>query len=307
MKFFNYIEYLLKNILINFCLILISIFLIHFALGFNLVQNFRIQYSFEYIGKILIFNYGNVELNSQISVSAIFNPYFYTTFAILIIVLILSLVIGFAIAYNLAKSNNKVFKTLNAALTFLSAMPIFIIAPLLVIINKYLFLPSVYIDTFYGNLFNTILSLLTPILILCLLVLPLIISINYPIIYDIVKSEYYLWAKANGLSYKKIFWTILIRNWLSKFIEKIVLIYSYLLTLVLVIERFFYIPGQSFIFQYLKQEKYFNLLMYSILLNIVSIIMIKSASELAIFIFDINKKQRNIYLRRLKWIKNYSK
>lgn len=124
MKFFNYIEYLLKNILINFCLILISIFLIHFALGFNLVQNFRIQYSFEYIGKILIFNYGNVELNSQISVSAIFNPYFYTTFAILITVLILSLLIGFAIAYNLAKSNNNVFKTLNSTLTFLSALPI---------------------------------------------------------------------------------------------------------------------------------------------------------------------------------------
>ncbi|QBF34563.1 ABC transporter permease subunit [Mycoplasmopsis phocirhinis] len=217
---------------------------------------------------------------------------------------IISFIVGFYLAYLLAHKNKTIsIKSINILIFIFSSIPVFILGPLAIIFNKTLNLPTVYIDTYLGSYWQSFLSIFTPILVLSLVIIPLVIGFNYPILKQITQSEYYSWAKANGFSKNKIFWSVIVRNWISAGLSKLVFIYIYLITYSMIIERFFYIPGQSFIFQYLNNPQYLNLLMYSILLNITLIFSIKSLTDLIIYILDIKKMYTFVKIGVYKWNK----
>ncbi|BAP01012.1 oligopeptide ABC transporter permease protein [Mycoplasmopsis californica HAZ160_1] len=304
MKFLNVLMYVFKSAGLNFLIILATIFSFNLAMGSFLLSDYTIYDSFNYLGNLLKFNYGDLNLSSKMSINSVFNQYFGFSLLLVTISFIFIFVLGFALAYWMCKwTKNKFLTILNSFLIALSSIPIFIFGSFVLIFNKQIALPITYIDTYYGSIAATAFSLLTPILALVLFVLPLNIAINYPIIYKIIFSDYYLWAKANGMSNFKIFWAVLVRNWISHYLQNIIFIYIYLMTYAMVLERFFYMPGQSFIFQYLKSAEYFLLLNYAILLNVVIIFVIKEICLLAIYVLDEKRKYFQFWSGVFKWRK----
>ncbi|MCS4536984.1 MULTISPECIES: ABC transporter permease subunit [unclassified Mycoplasma] len=304
MKIFNYFKYLTKNILINFAIIIIVVFLLHFTFASMLINDYNITQSFQYIANILIFKYGTVKSQSNVDVTKLYSTYFGNTIYLVSTSFIISFVIGFYLAYLLARKNKAIsLKSINIAIFIFSSVPIFILGPIAIIFNKTLNLPTVFIDLYIGNYWETFLSIITPVVILSLVVIPLVVGFNYSSLKEIIQSEYYSWAKANGVSNHKIFWNVVFRNWISSGLQKIVFIYIYLVTYSMIIERFFYIPGQSFIFQYLNNPDYLNLLMYSILMNITLIFLIKSITDLIVYILDIKKVYTIVRIGGYKWKK----
>lgn len=304
MKFLNYLTYLFKNIILNFIVIVAILFFVHFSLSIHYSNNFSLLNSLKYIANILIFNYGTIQLDTQKSVVDLFNPYFLLSFVILFISFILSFIIGFLISYKLAKnSQNYWLKSINTIIFIVSSIPIFILGALLIILNNSLKLPIIYIDSFYENYAATILSLLVPILTLIIVVVPMIVAFNYPILRKIIQSQYYTHALAMSYSNRKIFFSVIVRNWIAQGVQNFVYIYIFLISFGMVIERFFYIPGQSFIFQYLKDRNYFNLLMHTILVNISIVFVIKSISDLVNYSLDVEKNIKVFRLRGIKWVR----
>ncbi|MBU4693879.1 ABC transporter permease subunit [Mycoplasma zalophidermidis] len=279
--------------------------LIHWTLGYSLVPNYQTNFGLEFLKSILSFNYGNIEVNSSsISVFHVYVPYFNFTLFVVLISFVISFGIGFVISYKLAKNNkNAITGSLNIIIFIFSSIPIFILGPIAISFNKWVGLPSIYIDTYFNNFWLTFLSLIVPILILTIVITPLVVAINYPILKEILQSEYYTWSRANGFSQYKIFVTVVLRNWIAKVLQNIVLFYIFLMTYAMIIERFFYAPGQSFIFQYLGQPQYFNLLMFSILINISVIGLIKAVCDLSTYFLDTSKIVKNYRIGGVKWNK----
>ncbi|WP_029608745.1 ABC transporter permease subunit [Mycoplasma simbae] len=301
MKFLNVLMYLAKNIFINLVITCVTIFLLHFALSQTFQIDSNLLDSIKYVLNLFIFEYGSINLsNTALPTQHIFNSYFAFTFSLSLVSFVFAILFGFVIAYYLAIKPKSIFAKLsNTTFFVLSSIPIFLLGALAIILNKNVSLPITYIDSYYGSFWLSFVSLITPVLLLIILVLPLCVALFYPTLRSIVQSEYYLWAKANGFSKQKIFWTVLIRNFIGEFATKIVFIYLFLMSYTMILERFFYIPGQSFVFQYLTNKSYFSLLMYAILLNMVTIFTIKSAGELLNYLLDAKlEKQSHFILRR---------
>lgn len=276
-------------------IILIAVFLFHLILSAFLISNVNILDSLKYIGNLFIRNYGFININSVISVEKLYFSYFKFSMILINISFLISFFISFLIAYALAKNTNNIAaNTFNILVFIFSSIPIFILGPIAIGFASKVNLPIMYIESYYGSIFNTMVSLLLPILILVITILPLGISINYQILNKIIIGDYYKMAKANGANNMQLFVKVILKNWVIEYFEKVIYIYIYLLSYSMIIERFFYIPGQSFLFQYLGNPEYFALLMYSILLNIVIISLIKALAELIIFICEPQKQYYNI-------------
>lgn len=292
----NTLWFALRQIIMYFVVIISTILIFHIILGLFLIENFSILSSFQYIFNILIYNYGKVNLGNEVSVTNIYLPYFGFSFILVIISFVISLIIAFSISYWLVKNNKSIYaNAINLIIFIFSSIPIFILGPIAIVFAQKSSMPINFIESYFGNIWLSIYSLILPIIILILVILPLLISINTQILKSIFNSNYYKLAQMNSLSKNYIWHSIILKNWFIEFAQNIILIYIYLLSYCLIIERFFYMPGQSFIFQYLSNSKYFSMLMYSILLNLIVIGCIKSFSELLIYYINPIKEEVKLF------------
>ncbi|QSF13768.1 ABC transporter permease subunit [Mycoplasma sp. Mirounga ES2805-ORL] len=301
MKLQKILIFIAKQIITYFSVIIILLALLNVILGSIIVENYSFSNFINYLKGILTFDYGSF-LDTNIKVNKVFFNHFIFTSILALISFILALIISFWIAYFLAKKNkkNNVAKVLNFITFIFSSIPIVVGGSIAVIIAKSINLPAVYIEPYISNAGYTLLSLILPIFVLTITITPLMVLINYRILINIFKSEYYLMAISNGFSFKKIFLTVILRNWIEEFLKKTILIYVYILSYTLLIERFFYIKGQSLLFQYFGDPRYFNLTMYLFLFNIVTITLIKSIIDLSLYFLNIkNDEQKTIRILKI--------
>lgn len=304
MRYQQHIWYSIKQIFLYFVAIISTIFILHILLSLFFNTDYKFISSLTFLKNILIFNYGKINIGHEVKVSGLYFSYFWFSIIIVLVSFIFSFFISFAIAYQLAQNPKQIISsTFNVLIFVFSSVPIFILGPIAIVVARNSNSPIMYIDYFYQNIANTIWSLILPIFVLVITITPLLVSINYQIFYRILNQEYYAFAVGNGYNKSKIFRTVILRNWVSQFLENTVLIYVYLLSYTMIMERFFYIPGQSFVFQYFNKEKYFDLMIYAILINIIFISIIKAISDYSIYLLS-TKKQETFFLNwKLLWKK----
>lgn len=289
----NIFTYLLKKIfflflsvfvIVSFSYFIVSIYIPNPASANLSEQNIIVRY-FLYLGDILFFKFGLIyDENLQTSFSnpsLLFFNYFKWSFLVIIVTFFLGIILGYIIGVLVAYKYHSSFATgFNTFIFIFSAVPIFIIAPIILSLSENVNIPTLFISPDIISFGITIYSLMIPIAILLLGTIATVSSLTKNAVVFIIRSDYINYIKCCGLSNLQIFFKYILKNSLVSLIGYIPALYVSLITFSLIIERIFQIPGQSIILSNTFELGEINIIMFLILFMTFTILGIQTVVEI---------------------------
>ncbi|UUD36494.1 ABC transporter permease [Mycoplasmopsis citelli] len=269
---------------------LVSLFLVlslsFFILSFIIspVGNILTNY-FKYLGSIFSFKFGFiVNSNNQISfgkVGEFYDFYFQKSLLLIIPSFIISLLFGLIFGSLSAYIKNKFFDQFIVGTLYLfSSLPIFILAPILIIYSEQINWPSLIIEPGEYQIASVIQSLFFPnllIFVVCMSFFTLKVKESTS---EVLKQTYIKFARAKGISETRIFFKHVLKNAFVNFSSSITVLYAFVLSYSLIVERVFQLQGQSIILINAFSQGEIYLILYFIFATVISIIIFQLIIEL---------------------------
>ncbi|VEU76098.1 ABC transporter permease [Mycoplasmopsis columboralis] len=275
---------------------LVSLFLVlslsFFILSFLISPsgNILINY-FKYLASIFTFKFGFFanENNNQSfnSVPSLYTFYFSKSLLLILPSFLLALIFGAVVGSIIAYIKNKILNNLvTITLYFLSSLPIFILAPIFIVFAEQVNWPSVVIDFKQYNTLSSFVSLILPnllIFIICASFFTLKVKESTQ---EILAHKLRDFAYAKGLSKRRIFFKHIWKNAYIKYAPSIAILYAFVLSYSIIVERVFQVQGQSLILINAFKEGELYLILYFIFATLVSIIVFQIIVEFTLIVFN---------------------
>ncbi|UUD35574.1 ABC transporter permease [Mycoplasmopsis caviae] len=286
----NFAKYFFKKILLTLLGVLVTITISYFVIvifinnqnGQPIIKNyFKFLISiFNGFGKPLLAN--NSGFKSSLS---LFFHYYKFSLLFVGISFVFSFFIGVLVGIWLGYKNNKFSDLAISFIVFiLAAVPTFIFAPIMLIISEINDLPVNFVEPSAFGFGFTLLSLMIPISLLSLGIIAFFTTITKSNLVQILKKDYVITLKANGLNSWKIFQKAVIKNLFISIINQIVPILVLAISFSLIIELIFQIPGQSIILISMFEQGEINVIMALVFFKTLLLFILAFICEL---IYDI--------------------
>lgn len=182
------------------------------------------------------------------SETSIFGLYFNNSMKVILPSFGISLILGFIIGIISGYFyKSKITQYSNLIIYIFSALPVFVIAPILVVFAEQIDLPSIYVETQIANSYVSFLSLIIPnllIIVICASVFA--IFVRNSVIVEL-SNEYNKFLKAQGFGKVEIYFKSVFKNTFISFLPATLIIFTTILSFDLIVERIFQIPGTSVI------------------------------------------------------------
>ncbi|CBH40727.1 ABC transporter permease subunit [Mycoplasmopsis agalactiae] len=296
----NFYKYAFKKILFAF----IGIFLITLSF-YVLLSQFIANDKFnnEPLSKQFLFFLGSIFSNfGQVYSSSSFNnalEYFgyYFKYSLLFetIAFILSIVFGYLLGILLAYKNAKLTDTVISLLIFIFAsIPAIVLAPLMIILAEYTDLPVNFVSVDSINAGYMLLSLLLPVSIILIITVSFFAIVVKNAMLNILSKDYIKVLKTLGLSNQKVFFIGILKNLIIETINRILAVLIFIISLGIIMERIFQIPGQSLILTSAFANGEINVLMCLVFYKAFVIFVFSAINEI---IYDVLKVENNFNFR----------
>lgn len=263
----TFARYLFKKIIFSFLAFIIAFFLsyVFFFVVFNNNQKSIIEGFFEF-AKNIFYGFGKIN-NSTIATGfdnslKLFWQYYQYSFFYIIITLVFSYLIGFFIGLIMGYKNGKLSDNILSLIVFGAvSIPVFILAPLLILVAQNNDLPILFIKASEYGISWMILSMIIPILLLSILPISFIATTTKNTIIKSLLEQYVLQMKAIGLSDYQIFKKAVLKNIIADFFAIFIPLLLITISFSFIIERIFQIPGQSLLIINMIEIKEINVLL----------------------------------------------
>lgn len=296
----NFYKYAFKKILFAF----IGIFLITLSF-YVLLSQFITNDKFnnEPLSKQFLLFLGSIFSNfGQVYNSSSFNnalEYFgyYFKYSLLFetIAFILSIVFGYLLGILLAYKNGKLTDTVISLLIFIFAsIPAIVLAPLMIILAEYTDLPVNFVSADSINAGYMLLSLLLPVSIILIITVSFFAIVVKNAMLNILSKDYIKVLKTLGLSNQKVFFIGILKNLIIETINRILAVLIFIISLGIIMERIFQIPGQSLILTSAFANGEINVLMCLVFYKAFVIFVFSAINEI---IYDVLKVENNFNFR----------
>ncbi|KKB26792.1 Oligopeptide transport system permease protein OppB [Mycoplasmopsis meleagridis] len=233
-----------------------------------------------------------IEYNSNLNL--FLNHLQYTFIFILFSLLIasfLGLFLGILFGLNSNKKSSIIFSFL---IFIITSLPIFILAPIFILIAQNNDLPIIFLKPNEYGLFWSFLSLIFPVVLLSLVPLTYIFISTKNLIMQSFLEEYVIQMKALGLSNWLILKNALIRNIFANYFANLLNVVLITLGISFILERIFDIPGESLFLINMFDLKEVEAIITFIILNISFLLSLNIISQL-LYIYLANLiKETNI-------------
>ncbi|WP_025755577.1 ABC transporter permease subunit [Mycoplasmopsis cricetuli] len=251
------------------------------------------------------FFYNKSYLNEFGSISNYYNQYFQKSLLVIVPSFFLLMIVGFFLGTVFAYVKNYFLdQIINICLYFFASVPIFVVAPLLIIYAETINIPTIFINSNIDNFLARMQSLILPILlivILCLSFFTIQVKLK---VQEVLKMNLIKFAKIKGGSNIYIYFKHVFKNSFILFLPYTVVTYVFVISYSLLVERLFQIPGQSIILISAFKEKELYLFLYFILTLIVNVIVIEIIIETLILLcnpfYKIEKNSNWFILKKFK-------
>ncbi|EIN15418.1 Oligopeptide ABC transporter, permease protein [Mycoplasmopsis agalactiae 14628] len=296
----NFYKYAFRKILFTF----IGIFLITLTF-YVLLSQFITNDKFnnEPLSKQFLLFIGSIFSNfGQVYNSSSFNnalEYFgyYFKYSLLFesIAFILSIVFGYLLGILLAYKNGKLTDAVISLLIFIfSSIPAIVLAPLMIILAEYTDLPVNFVSADSINAGYMLLSLLLPISIILIITVSFFAIVVKNAMLNILNKDYIKVLKTLGLSNKKVFFIGIFKNLIIETINRILTVLIFIISIGIIMERIFQIPGQSLILTSTFANGEINVLMCLVFYKAFVIFTFSAINEI---IYDVLKVENNFNFR----------
>ncbi|WP_331696568.1 ABC transporter permease [Mycoplasmopsis agalactiae] len=296
----NFYKYAFKKILFAF----IGIFLITLSF-YVLLSQFIANDKFnnEPLSKHFLLFLGSIFSNfGQVYNSSSFNnalEYFryYFKYSLLFetIAFILSMVFGYLLGILLAYKNGKLTDTVISLLIFIFAsIPAIVLAPLMMILAEFTDLPVNFVSADSINVGYMLLSLLLPVSIILIITVSFFAIVVKNAMLNILSKDYIKVLKTLGLSNQKVFFIGILKNLIIETINRILAVLIFIISLGIIMERIFQIPGQSLILTSAFANGEINVLMCLVFYKAFVIFVFSAINEI---IYDVLKVENNFNFR----------
>ncbi|WP_416738049.1 ABC transporter permease subunit [Mycoplasmopsis meleagridis] len=233
-----------------------------------------------------------IEYNSNLNL--FLNHLQYTFIFILFSLLVasfLGLFLGILFGLNSNKKSSIIFSFL---IFIITSLPIFILAPIFILIAQNNDLPIIFLKPNEYGLFWSFLSLIFPVVLLSLVPLTYIFISTKNLIMQSFLEEYIIQMKALGLSNWLILKKALLRNIFANYFANLLNVVLITLGISFILERIFDIPGESLFLINMFDLKEVEAIITFIILNISFLLSLNIISQL-LYIYLANLiKETNI-------------
>ncbi|KUH47264.1 ABC transporter permease subunit [Mycoplasmopsis meleagridis] len=233
-----------------------------------------------------------IEYNSNLNL--FLNHLQYTFIFILFSLLIasfLGLFLGILFGLNSNKKSSIIFSFL---IFIITSLPIFILAPIFILIAQNNDLPIIFLKPNEYGLFWSFLSLIFPVVLLSLVPLTYIFISTKNLIMQSFLEEYVIQMKALGLSNWLILKNALLRNIFANYFANLLNVVLITLGISFILERIFDIPGESLFLINMFDLKEVEAIITFIILNISFLLSLNIISQLLYICLANLIKETNI-------------
>ncbi|MBT1386619.1 ABC transporter permease [Mycoplasma bovis] len=292
----NFYKYAFKKILFALLgIFLITLFFYVLLSQFIINDKFNSEplgnHFFALLGSIFS-NFGQVYNSSNFN-SALEYFWYYFKYSLLFesITFILSIIFGYLLGILLAYKNGKISDAIISLLIFVFAsIPVFVLAPLMIILAEYTDLPVNFVPIDSLNAGYMLLSLVLPISIILIVTVSFFAIVVKNAMLNILSKDYIKVLKAMGLSNKKVFFIGVFKNLIIETINRMLAVLVFIISLGIVMERIFQIPGQSLILTSAFTNGEINVLMCLVFYKAFVIFLFSAITEI---IYDVLSVENN--------------
>ncbi len=292
----NFYKYAFKKILFALLgIFLITLFFYVLLSQFIINDKFNSEplskHFFAFLGSIFS-NFGQVYNSSSFnSALEYFGYYFKYSLLFESITFILSIIFGYLLGILLAYKNGKISDAIISLLIFVFAsIPVFVLAPLMIILAEYTDLPVNFVPIDSLNAGYMLLSLVLPISIILIVTVSFFAIVVKNAMLNILSKDYIKVLKTMGLSNKKIFLIGVFKNLIIETINRMLAVLVFIISLGIVMERIFQIPGQSLILTSAFTNGEINVLMCLVFYKAFVIFLFSTITEI---IYDVLSVENN--------------
>lgn len=301
----NFYKYAFKKILFALLgIFLITLFFYVLLSQFIINDKFNSEplskHFFAFLGSIFS-NFGQVYNSSSFnSALEYFGYYFKYSLLFESITFILSIIFGYLLGILLAYKNGKISDAIISLLIFVFAsIPVFVLAPLMIILAEYTDLPVNFVPIDSLNAGYMLLSLVLPISIILIVTVSFFAIVVKNAMLNILSKDYIKVLKTMGLSNKKVFFIGVFKNLIIETINRLLAVLVFIISLGIVMERIFQIPGQSLILTSSFTNGEINVLMCLVFYKAFVIFLFSAITEI---IYDVLSVENNFnYHIKFRW------
>ncbi|QJR44306.1 ABC transporter permease [Mycoplasma miroungirhinis] len=234
--------------------------------------------------------YSQTIAKTQISIPSLVFSYFGLSFIFTFVSFLLSLLIGNILGIISAKYLNKVVdKLFSMIINIFTSIPLIILMIILLVFSSALGYPSQYIISSKYTVF----SILVPIFICFIGTINFFFFKARKAYLDYLNSEHYIFAKSLGFKYKVIFWKFILKELIISQIKYLFPVYITLITISLVIERIFNIPGQSVLISFAYNNAEVDILMFFFTFSLLIMTLLQSVFDVLINLLNPQQTLQN--------------
>ncbi|MBU4691061.1 ABC transporter permease subunit [Mycoplasma zalophi] len=252
----------------------------------NTNNNFEVNIFLNFINYIKnIFNgsfgqiYSETIAKTNVSIPYLFFSYFGLSLIFCLITFLFSLIIGNALGIISAKYiNNVPDKLFTTIINIFTSIPLIILMIILLVFSSAWGFPSQYII----NSKYTEFSIIVPIFICFIGTVNFFFFKSRKAYLDYVNSEHYTFAKALGFSYITIFKKFILKQLVISQVKYLFPIYTMLITISLVVERIFNIPGQSVLISFAYNRAEIDILMFFFTFSLIIMTVLQTLFDILI-------------------------
>ncbi|QQH25307.1 ABC transporter permease [Mycoplasmopsis bovis] len=292
----NFYKYAFKKILFALLgIFLITLFFYVLLSQFIINDKFNSEplskHFFAFLGSIFS-NFGQVYNSSSFnSALEYFGYYFKYSLLFESITFILSIIFGYLLGILLAYKNGKISDAIISLLIFVFAsIPVFVLAPLMIILAEYTDLPVNFVPIDSLNAGYMLLSLVLPISIILIVTVSFFAIVVKNAMLNILSKDYIKVLKTMGLSNNKVFFIGVFKNLIIETINRMLAVLVFIISLGIVMERIFQIPGQSLILTSAFTNGEINVLMCLVFYKVFVIFLFSAITEI---IYDVLSMENN--------------
>lgn len=292
----NFYKYAFKKILFALLgIFLITLFFYVLLSQFIINDKFNSEplskHFFAFLGSIFS-NFGQVYNSSSFnSALEYFGYYFKYSLLFESITFILSIIFGYLLGILLAYKNGKISDAIISLLIFVfTSIPVFVLAPLMIILAEYTDLPVNFVPIDSLNAGYMLLSLVLPISIILIVTVSFFAIVVKNAMLNILSKDYIKVLKTMGLSNNKVFFIGVFKNLIIETINRMLAVLVFIISLGIVMERIFQIPGQSLILTSAFTNGEINVLMCLVFYKAFVIFLFSAITEI---IYDVLSVENN--------------
>ncbi|MDP4043118.1 ABC transporter permease subunit [Mycoplasmopsis arginini] len=302
---------LFKSIAFYFFIFFFAIIVIFFAINIliepqikknlavysHISNNYGIRLK-DFLVNLFTFNPGKIyshELSSsQSNILLLYLNQFKWTFLISFLVFIISFILGNILGITSAYKLNKSYDVIvSVIVSFIGALPILIIA-IIALTNSSVFgYPSQFLNNKLG-----LVSLFVPVLISSFPTLAIFFSKSRKKTLEILKSDYYLFAKSYGMNQSQLLRKTILKELLISELNLFFVIYVLLFTVTILIERIFSIPGQSLLISFAFKKGELDIIMFYFTFNFILLSIILLCNQIVIKKLDPSLQEQGLFFKK---------